>query len=226
MLVFAWMVIVVLIVSIVHAMGLTALALFAAVRIEEVGIGIGPLLGAISVGNVKVGLHAFPLGSFLKTAAFDPRDPAAHITTFSRIHPLRRAGVMLGGCLAVYALALVCLGPERAWDSFREVYSAAVQGAVLSVGENVDVMTRVDGFIRGHTMLETMGVLTTVVLVFNLLPIPGLPGGNLLIEFVSLVRPITAGVREKLLVGGFVVNVFIVVGWAYGLVRYALRGTG
>lgn len=144
-------------------------------KIEEIGLFFGPKIFNFSIGEINFRVNAIPIGSYVKFT-----------DELSNLHPIRKILIVISGLLSYCVLAVICLGFSEAITQivsgfsqiFRMLFSPSAVGAVY-IGKTLNLVNE-------KSFLYELGVISSKFLVFNLLPLGTLNGGNLLEYFLEL----------------------------------------
>ncbi|MDP2874123.1 MAG: site-2 protease family protein [bacterium] len=176
-------------VIVLHELGHALMGRLLGFRLKEFCVGFPPHLELFKVGGCRVVFNPIPIGG---VAVFDD--------DFSTAKPIKRVLVILAGPLAgllpvmaVWLCLFVSQGPQVAAELtnligriIREILSD-LPSLFLPTREfslasaSADVGTTVGSAGLAMTSLSLTGFLSTFLALINLLPIPGLDGGRVLL---------------------------------------------
>jgi regulator of sigma E protease len=205
-----------LLLLLLHELGHFVFALLCRVRVSELTLGFGPVLGSFSVRGMQVDVRWLPI-----TAAVCYEGDAG-ADAYSEGPAWKRALIDVGGPVASYVAASVLifvlavsgwLMPSERREPQPQSLATAVELAVLVPVEltrdqvrGLEALVlgaetqRVEGPVavgrelvvaarRGPwSFASAMAMLSIAIGFFNLLPIPGLDGGKLLFNLIEVVR--------------------------------------
>jgi hypothetical protein len=134
-------------------------------KIAEVTLGM-PGIMPFSVGSTRVKVGPLP------SAGLDMVD-------FEKLSLSRQLLVRLGPWIVQLAIALILIGPGDAMRSFVRAF-----GEVLSLGQATERAEYALAFIEHAPAVTMFGVVLAKVVAFNLLPFPGLAGGQIVNDIV------------------------------------------
>jgi len=150
------------VVFVVLALAATRLA---GATVKEVTLGMPGLL-PFSVGSTRIKVGPIP------SAGLDMVD-------FEKLSLSKQLLVRLGPWIVQLAIAVTLLGPGDAMRSFVNAF-----GEVLSLGNATVRAEHALAFLEHAPPVTMLGVLLTKVVAFNLLPFPGLAGGQIVNDVV------------------------------------------
>lgn len=198
----------------IHELGHFTVAKLCKVKVNEFAIGFGPTIWRKQGKETKYALRLVPLGGFISMEGEDERSEDTR--SFSKASIPRRMAIVLAGPLVnivfsivvyfILATSIVKLAPAE--DTFVNRLAKGQELTnefVVSVADNVkqlftgkvgvDQMTGIVGI--SEVVSKTNGIKEFVYMlslisislgVTNLLPIPALDGGKLLILLIEAVR--------------------------------------
>ena len=151
-------------------------------------------LGPIPTGSVTI------LGRMGDQPANDPRD-WRHLGLGTRL------AILFVPWLLVIAIAIGCLGPHHAATSFAHGVAQ-----LLLVLDLTPLVRRFFALAAVNPVQVTIGLLFAKSVALNLLPVPGLAGGGLILELMRRPRP-------GWMLAGTLVMLYVSVRLMYALVR-------
>jgi membrane-associated protease RseP (regulator of RpoE activity) len=107
---------------------------------------------------------------------------------FNDLHPLRRILVSASGCAALFLLAAVCLGPLAAARSLGRGFLQVIPYAPWAspwVPSGRELASRFASLLAQGPFSLVLGVLAAKWAAFNLLPVPPLNGGMILLTLAG-----------------------------------------
>lgn len=158
------------------------------------------------VGETKVSMGPIPTGAVTILGRMAD-DPATDARDWRHLGLGRRLAVLLIPWLVVLGIAMLCLGPRHAITSFaRGAYQ------LLFVLDLTPLVRRFLALAQAHPFHVTLGVLFAKSTALNLLPVPGLAGGGVILEILN-VR------RSAWMVTGAAVMLYVTARLLYALAR-------
>lgn len=220
---------------VVHEAGHLLAAKVAGIPVAGFSVGLGPTLWTRRRGRVEYSLRALSLGGFVL--------PALDEEEFRAVPLGRRLVYFLGGPAANLVLALPLFGLWNALAAgpslrglfvapFGQLVAACSQlvGLLSSVMERPESLTGVVGIVVEGGKMSASGMalelalsLTISLAVLNLLPIPVLDGGQIVMSCLEAAFPRLVRLRVPLTVLGAVLLVSLM---AYANVRDVVRYLG
>jgi membrane-associated protease RseP (regulator of RpoE activity) len=200
------------------------------VEVESYSIGFGPLLYARKARGVSWQVRALPLGGYVRTPGLDGAPPwrqaavclagpgiqflAAWVVMALRGHPLR-ALQLLGQIIGNSFQGLAAV-PVAAWHIIT--WTPRTDGLSGPVGVIQQGAQHVDGLPAGPLVLTAAGALAYFVVLnvaigaVNLIPVPPLDGGGVLLAGLRWAR-VPERVRAGIQVGGILafLGLFVVI---------------
>jgi membrane-associated protease RseP (regulator of RpoE activity) len=193
--------------------------------LEEVSFGFGSPCLHYRVGRVQFRLGVIPMGGYAKFKgdqepaksreeilfAADMEPPG-----FNDLHPLRRATVSASGCLALVVLAAFCLGP---WHSVRSVARGFAQLVPFApwtpswVPEGRELAGRCFSLLKTGPYRIVLGVLAAKMAAANLLPLPPLNGGVIILTLLEWNRRLPEKVLAALTTLGVLGAICLMIYW-------------
>ena len=207
----------------IHEAGHLAAAKWTGIPVEGFSVGFGPKVWARRWGLTEYSLRAFPLGGFVM--------PAVQEDEFRAIALKKRLAFFVGGPLANLATAVplfALLNRAEGGLSFYGTFIAPFRQAAVTCLQFLSflpsLMTHpkmlsgvvgivVDGGQAAHSgkTLELAISLTVSLAVLNLLPIPILDGGQILLGLLEEIFPRAIKLRAPLTVLGMLTLVGLMV---------------
>lgn len=210
-----------------HELGHFLAALIAGIPVERFSLGFGSKLWAIRWKGTEYRLSWVPLGGYVLPAVKDEEE-------FFQLPVSKRLLFVLAGPVANILLAIVLLylaaafktgfsfqllgeASIKTWDLFIRIFASLpsvfahpgeLSGAIGIVAQGGKIMA--GGLTRTLTFAA---VLSLNLAVFNLLPIPGLDGGKLILFLLEKIHPKLSKLQMPLTIAGLIALV--------GLMLYA-----
>lgn len=211
---------------VVHEAGHLLAARWMGIPIAGFSVGFGPKLWMRRWGRVEYSLRWFPLGGFVL--------PATDEVEFSSIPLRKRLVYFLGGPLANFVAVLPLFAILNAMESGASVYrifaapfaqAAALCGQILGTLSHPEIVGVVGIVVEGGRAVEGSGLYLAILLslslaVLNLLPVPILDGGQIVMSCLEELFPRLARLRAPLTLVGLV---FLFALMAFANVRDVVR---
>jgi membrane-associated protease RseP (regulator of RpoE activity) len=102
-------------------------------------------------------------------------------------------------------------------------FSQIITGALSPIAIGTQLLQRLWQFVATESLLSTFALVASKEAAFNLLPLPTLNGGDIILNLVSLVKPISESLKVKLTMAGMLVMLLIWLCWLIALVAFLLK---
>lgn len=210
----------------IHELGHFLAARAVGIRIEIFSVGFGPALWKKRSGDTEYRFSLVPLGGYVLPAVADEND-------YFRIPIYKRIIFSLGGPLANLALILPLMGLYNALGSgftpagvfvepFRQTgilvlsIVSSLQGLFTrpeSMSGIVGIMHQGGQFIAGDALhaLRLAFILSANLAVFNLLPLPVLDGGKILLCLLEKIHHRLRRIYVPVMVAGWVLIIGLMI---------------
>ena len=210
----------------VHELGHLLAALRWGIPVERFSVGFGPRLFGIKRGGVDYCVSLIPLGGYVLPAVKDEDE-------FFAIPPGKRIIFALGGPLAnvVFGIALFALANAlKAGPSLYAIFVlpfkqvsyliVAIVSTIPQLFTHTDQMSGIVGTVaQGGDIIQsgfTSLVLFTAFMsinftIFNLLPLPVLDGGHILLTMLEKINPRLIKIRIPLAITGWLVMIALMI---------------
>lgn len=197
--------------GIVHLLcSMTALAI-AGVRIDEIAVFYGPTLTKFKLGVLPIKVGVLPMGG---SVSFDTED-------FWGRSLLTRLVVRLSGPVLIFITSAICLSISIAFHEFIDGFGQILKGALSPLQYGPHLIEKYFAVVEDSPVIAGYGILAAKIAAYYLLPIAGLPGGQVIMETIPWLHPSKRGI--SLIVIGMLINVAIVLSWAVAFVGYIIR---
>jgi regulator of sigma E protease len=208
----------------IHELGHFAAARAAGIPVEALSLGFGPVLAGKKYRGTEYRLSAIPFGGYLM--------PAADIDQFFRISPARRILLSLGGpaaniltAIPLFSLLNISKGNASLYDIavLPFAQTAALLSKMLSAltgmfSHHGDLMGIVGIVSSGNALVPTWGaaaafaaLISLNLALFNLLPLPALDGGKILLAIFEYATPKTRVLQIPLSIASWVLIALLMV---------------
>jgi membrane-associated protease RseP (regulator of RpoE activity) len=165
--------------------------------VKEVSLFFSPVVIRFRYRGVNYQLGILPLGGSVRFKDDQDKPKGSEELLFaadmevpglSDLHPLKRAAIPAAGCAALIVLGALCLGP---WASVRSLGRGFLQLMPAApwtpawVPGGRALANRFVSLFRGGPFRVALGVLAAKQAAFNLLPLPPLNGGVIVISLAG-----------------------------------------
>ena len=209
----------------IHELGHFAAARIAKIPVEALSLGFGPALLKKRLGGIEYRLSAIPFGGYLLPKAADPED-------FFKISPTRRIILSIGGPAANILTALplfAALNISQGGGSlFAVLINPFIQASTLlskmlasftGAFSHHETLTGIVGIISaGNQFTATWAaaasfaaIISLNLALFNLLPVPALDGGKVILSLLEYITPKSRALHVPLSIGGWALIVLLMV---------------
>ena len=200
----------------IHEGGHFTVAKLCKVKVKEFSIGFGKILWKKQKGETQYSIRIFPLGGFVSMEGED--EESEDDNSFSKASVWKRIAIVVAGAtvniifgIIVYFVLMTTVGIEFADPARDTILNRLYYGAVgtgtfiQSIFESIKML--VTGGLNTNQMVGIVGISEVVVSttgianyiyllavisvslgVTNLLPIPALDGGKILILLIEIIR--------------------------------------
>jgi len=201
-----------------HEAGHLAAAKIAGVPIRTFSVGFGPRLFGVTMGGTEYRLSLVPLGGYVMP---DTEDEKA----FFQLAPLRRIILAAGGPAASLALPVLCFALSDALHSGPGLDTLFLQplaqtgGAFMNIVSVIPLLFSHHGELSGiagivsqggrfiaadgHRLLSFTALMSINLAVLNLLPIPVLDGGKMVMYAMEKLSRKTVRLHYPLTIAGW-----------------------
>ena len=206
-----WLWLLLTLVNLVTGLFMAAACVAAGVRPTVVRFHVGPGLLSFRVAGVRWSFGPLSFGTGITfTPEGQPEDEAHN--PYLRLRLGRRLVVIASAALGMLLVAGVCLGPGRALRDFGAGFEQ-----VLNVPLAPERVRAFFALLQSEGFWTAMGVLATKLAVFNLLPLPPMPGFLLLREGLNGLRGKKPSDASSLLIWGLLPTLALTVSWIWGV---------
>ena len=205
----------------IHEGGHFCVAKLCKVKVNEFAIGFGPTLVSRTKGETKYALHAIPLGGYVSMEGEEEHSDAEG--SFSNAGALKKIAIVLAGGtvnilfgLLVYFILVVAVGNPiiiagkatlglvtTMFAGLKELFTGQVDvNQMMGIVGISDVVVKTSG-IADFTYI--MAIISLSLGFTNLLPLPPLDGGKVVIYLMEAIRrkPIKEELELKIQTLGF-----------------------
>jgi len=201
------------IIAAVFNLGTVAVCLLTGVKYTRIAIFYGKPVITITTRLGPVVFGYLPFGGYIQL----------DMDSFPLAPRWKRAAVAFSGPLALLLSSLICLGLSRAGLSFLATYHQFFELVLAPVSKGKDFLHQFVALVQAHPV-SGYGVLAAKAGMLNLLPLPALAGGRLLVE-LSRKRD-ASGLAKALNYFGSIFSFAVLAWFLYLLIRHYLHSRG
>lgn len=206
---------------IVHEGGHFVVAKLCKVRVNEFSVGFGKLLFSKQKGETKYSLRLIPLGGYVSLEGED--QPSEEKGSFSNASILKKIAIISAGALVNIIFGLLIYFLLVTFHYGIEIAARSTLNYIGALGESIKILftggTTIDdlaGPIGVATIVsQTSGITDFIYLlsvislslgITNLIPIPPLDGGKLLLYIIEFIKrkPLKEETSLKIQMAGFI----------------------
>lgn len=169
---------------------------------EEVGIGVGPALIKLQHRDVDYRLNCIVISSYVRLQRPD----------FEQAGFTRKMPVIAAGCFSLLLLSVACFHSEGLQIVFRG-FPQIIIGAQNPAEDGKTLATTAFDFLGGHGFFAVVGATAGKMCAFNLLPIPNLPGGQLLLTLWGSLFPLPERTHIIIVLMGMLLTLAVSISW-------------
>jgi membrane-associated protease RseP (regulator of RpoE activity) len=196
---------------VVHILGMAAAGRLIGAKIETISLFFGPRLWHSKMGDTEFVLSLIPLGGFVK---FDDG--------FQKFHPLKRVFVAASGCALLLVLAVVAFGFSGAFQKFFNGFMQILSGVLSPRSYGSQLFSTAYEFLKAAPFLACLGLIASKMAAANMLPLPTMNGGEIILTLLSWVKPMPERVRERIQQFGFLILLIILICWIVAFVYFLI----
>jgi membrane-associated protease RseP (regulator of RpoE activity) len=162
-----------------HVLPMALLGRWFGASLEETRIGFGPSLLRLRLAGAPLAIGLVPLSGSARFAEADPAQPNRH--ALQSLSLPAYVLVCLIGCLTLMAVGYAIHGTGVA-AQIQTILATVWSMMTAPVETASRVTTAIARAVQGQSVLQTFGAAAVVLGVLNLLPVPPLNGGQVLLE--------------------------------------------
>jgi regulator of sigma E protease len=218
--IYLYTILIISIIIFVHELGHLIAARLVSIPVKTFSVGFGPRLIGITKGGIDYRLSLIPLGGYIETV----------IATEEELYAIplyRRVIFTLGGVIANIVFAVLMLCAYRMFSQNMPLTSALLLASENSLSLMLRIVTSLPAlftagselsgiigivqqggsFIAGNTLkiLSFAGIMSLNLAVINLLPLPVLDGGKVILYTLEKIAPPIRKISVGLHIAGWIV---------------------
>tara|TARA_B110000438_G_scaffold296803_1_gene342066 strand:- start:2508 stop:3092 length:585 start_codon:yes stop_codon:yes gene_type:complete len=184
------------------------------VKVLKVSMGFGPSLFSYKGYTVKL----FILGGFIQMldSRIDDLEESDLKYTFDHQNRLKKALIPLSGCVGLIIIPFIILGGDALTQLYTGIYQITL-GSLKPISIGSEYVSVIVDFVSNNTLIIIFAFTSIKLAAFNLLPLPVLNGGQVIIEILSPPEKIC----EVLFKMGALTLFIIIVSWLLAIFTFA-----
>jgi hypothetical protein len=183
--------------------------------IEEIGILIGPEIYKFRISKLNFRINLFPTGCYVKFTE-----------ELEKLSPIRKLAIVITGLVSYLFVALVCLGFNETAHQIQTSFGQLIAGAFSPLSVAVKYVEALASILVQESFYKGVGILACKNFGFNIMPIGGLAGGNILIYICELLGIKSDSVKEKFQLISFFIWLPILLLWILAISVFIMRTVG
>ena len=177
-------------IQLAHLAGFVVAGMLAKARVESIHLFFGKKLASFTIGEVTFTIGSIPVGG---SVVFEGMNSEAtednELTGYNKLPLSWRLTIIASGPLAVFLLASLCIGSAEAAHSLLIGFGQVVQGALSPLSQGQVLLSKAETLLSTQGAITLLGVLSAKMAASNLLPLPTLNGGQLIMALLNIVNP-------------------------------------
>lgn len=183
-----------------------------AADVEEVGVFSGRAIGRFRLGRTSVVVNLVPFGAHVK---FREKGIDESTKGWLDLHPLPRILIVASGCLTLFGISLVCLGPAHSLSSTWHGFGQIVRGGLNPSGVGARLVRSLLALVQRSPLSTILGIVAAKQTAANLLPWPPTDGAQVIVSLIQW----RGLVGERIVLGanwiGVALHTCLMFAWAY-----------
>jgi membrane-associated protease RseP (regulator of RpoE activity) len=199
----------ILIAIIIHVFTMAFAGWFVGAQVQEVSLFFGPRLLRYNFRGTWFNIHYIPMGGSVKLD-----------DNFQRIHPLKRIFTASAGCIGLFLLAAGVFGFSGAYTKIVSGFTQITNGALSPRSVAPDLLVALYSFLKANSVLACVGLVASKFAAANLLPIPMLNGGDIMLSIIGIIKPVPDKAREYILQLGLIILLALYFCWFVAIIYF------
>ena len=196
----------------VHVWSMALAGWLVGAEIQDINIGFGPRMFKFDIGTVHFKINYIPTGGSVRFG-----------DSFRDIHPVKRVFISVAGCLSLVCLASISFGISETFSKFLNGVSQIVLGAISPRTVGSELLYGLSIFLKENTIFACFALIATKLAAGNMIPIPILNGGDIVVTLIDWIKPIPFKLREYLNQFGLLVVLTLMFSWFSAIFFFILR---
>jgi hypothetical protein len=138
----------------------------------------------------------------------------------SPLHPIKQVVGSCGGIVASLIFASCFLGTSVAYQKFSISFSQVFWGALAPSSTGAALLNNAHEFLSSHSFAACVGWVASKSAAINLLPLFPFDGSQVAINTVSLFKPVSPTIRERLQQLSLIICLALLCSWAYAIYNF------
>ena len=187
-------------------------------KIEVVSLFSGPRILGRKMGGADFRISLLPVGGYVKF--YGNTTESAGIgngKAFKDLHVMKRVFIALSGPLALLLFAANMIGLGQVARPLISGFSQFFSGALMPFSQGQYLLQRLAD-IAATSVPLFLALIAIKMAAFNLLPLPILNGGYVILEILRLVFTISDKAMERLNQIGFLLVLVVMCGWTVAII--------
>lgn len=196
----------------VHVLSMAFAGWVVGAEVKEVSLFSGPNFLRVNRWGIDFKINYIPMGGSVQFGE-----------SFQSIHPIKRIFISIAGCLGLLVLAVATLGFQTAYTKFYTGFQQIIFGALSPLSFGSNLFFGLNSFMKVNTLFACIGVVAAKFAACNLLPLPVLNGGDILLSLIGLIKPIPTKIREYLQQVGLLIVLALMFIWVIAFCYFLYR---
>lgn len=163
--------------------------------LTKIGLFFGPTMKEFKLGNVVLAVSYIPYGGYIKCS-----------DDFQKVHPIKQIFIPICGCLVLLILAMGVFGSYEAFQKFVRGWYQVLSGAFSPRVIGANLLVKLYKFAVENSFVMILGLVASKLASMNLLPLPSLNGGYIILTLLNWIKPMSLKLRDLLQQLGFAVT--------------------
>jgi membrane-associated protease RseP (regulator of RpoE activity) len=209
--------------TLVHTLCMAMVGWVLGAKIEVVSLFSGPRLLGAKIAGVDFRISSLPIGGYVKFYGDTTEsDVIAAGKAFKDLHPVKRIFIAASGPLALLLFAANLIGLGHVARPFISGFAQFFSGALMPFNQGQYLLHRLSEIATTSVPLF-LALMAVKMAAFNLLPLPVLNGGYVILEIVRLVFTIPEKIVERLNQVGFLIVIAVMCGWIVAIIYHLVH---
>ncbi|MFZ4860294.1 MAG: site-2 protease family protein [Desulfuromonadaceae bacterium] len=196
----------------VHVWSMALAGWLVGADIQEVSVGFGPRMLRFKTGTASINVNYIPTGGSVKFG-----------DSFQNIHPIKRIFISAAGCLGLLCLASISFGIPETFLKFQNGFGQFVYGALSPRSVGKELLYVFYSFLKDNTFFACIALTSTKIAAVNMMPLPTLNGGDIVLTLIGWIKPIPSRLREYLQQFGLLIMLTLLCSWIVASCYFFIR---